>query len=189
MVVVSLFLWFLKPEEKINNIIQAIAIVTLVFITWFYARQTRELVKQEERAIEEEKENRYAEYAERRLQELFRPLIWHLIELVTIYKKAGIPDTIEADKIFSDFVRLHFDKGYMASRTLNKRILKYREELDKAMYELKKTKTHKSLEKWRKEILNKTEEMRDQIMEESRLIVISLKEAYGYLTKEEMQEV
>jgi len=44
-IIVSILLLCLNSQELINNIIQAIAIITLVFVTWFYATQTQNLVK------------------------------------------------------------------------------------------------------------------------------------------------
>ncbi len=59
---------------SLSDRIQAIAIITLVFITWFYAVQTQALVREERRALEEEKKRRSAEFGERKITILLGPL-------------------------------------------------------------------------------------------------------------------
>ena len=57
-IIASVLLVFLKPQETINNIIQAIAIITLVFVTWVYAKRTKDLVEQEKISLEEQKKEK-----------------------------------------------------------------------------------------------------------------------------------
>jgi len=59
---------------KLSDRIQAVSILTLVFITWFYAVQTQDLVKEQRRALEEEKKKRDAEFGEKRITVFLGPL-------------------------------------------------------------------------------------------------------------------
>jgi hypothetical protein len=54
--------------------IQAASMITLVFITLFYAVQTQALVKEERRALEEGKKKRSADFGERKMIVLLGPL-------------------------------------------------------------------------------------------------------------------
>jgi len=71
---VSILLYFLSENNIINNIVQADAIITLVFITYFYARQTQNLVEQEKKSLQEEKNKRYADFGEKRLKHFYYPI-------------------------------------------------------------------------------------------------------------------
>jgi hypothetical protein len=80
---------------SLSNRIQGIAIITLVFITWFYAVQTQALVKEERRALEEEKKRRSAEFGERKIMVLLGPLSEKLKDYYYCYTE---PFFEEADK-------------------------------------------------------------------------------------------
>jgi hypothetical protein len=69
-VLVILFIGTLKASDRI----QAGSVVTLVFITWFYAIQTQALVKEERRAFRAERDKRVAEYGEKRITQFLIPL-------------------------------------------------------------------------------------------------------------------
>jgi len=64
----------MSPDAKI----QAALMVLLIVITGFYAYQTQRLVKEERRALEEERMKRYAEFGEKRIQKFLRPLLQKL---------------------------------------------------------------------------------------------------------------
>ncbi len=72
--IVSIVLIFLEAKGRTSNIIQTVAIITLVFITWFYAKQTKKLV-------EEQKLERDLRFNERRLHSFYNPYILSLDEL------------------------------------------------------------------------------------------------------------
>lgn len=59
---------------RLSDRIQAISVITLVFITLFYAVQTQALVKEEKRALEEERNMRISEYGEKRITQFLKPL-------------------------------------------------------------------------------------------------------------------
>jgi hypothetical protein len=63
----------LSPDAKV----QAALMVLLIIITGFYAFQTHRLVKEQRRALEEERKKRYAEFGMQRMQKFLRPLLQH----------------------------------------------------------------------------------------------------------------
>jgi hypothetical protein len=70
----------LVGKMQLSDRIQAASMITLVFITMFYAVQTQALVKEERRALEEEKKRRSAEFGERKIVVLLGPLSTKLIK-------------------------------------------------------------------------------------------------------------
>jgi len=76
---VSIILWNIEAQGKISNMIQAGAIIALVFFTLFYAIQTQRLVEKQEKSIIEERKRRDAEFADRKLQDFFSPMIYKLV--------------------------------------------------------------------------------------------------------------
>jgi hypothetical protein len=80
-IIVSLILWVgsvltvsIAGTIHLSDRIQAASMITLVFITWFYAVQTQALVKEQRRSLEEEKKKRVADFGEKRISELLVPL-------------------------------------------------------------------------------------------------------------------
>ena len=70
-----------QPRLSLSDKIQAMSVITLVFITWFYAVQTQRLVKEQKNAIEEERKKRSAEFGVERIENFLRPLLQHLDDL------------------------------------------------------------------------------------------------------------
>lgn len=101
---VSVLLFFLKPHTKINNIIQAIALVTLVFVTWVYAKQTQNLVAQEKESLDEEIKMRNANFGEKRLKYFYVPTFKELNEL-----KNQLEEPVIDYELFSKTIRIYCD--------------------------------------------------------------------------------
>lgn len=74
-IIVSILLVFLGAKGKTSSTIQAIAIITLLFITWFYAKQTQRLVEQQKISLEEDRKKREADFGERIVKEYFMPMM------------------------------------------------------------------------------------------------------------------
>jgi len=122
-IIVSLLLIFLKPSEKLNNIIQAIAIITLVFITGFYANQTQKLVEQEKISLEEEKKKRDADFWEKRINEFYKPFTETLNDIRdALHEKEKDPKKL--NKLKRDFKYLSWQKGYMIPKETYKKMMK-----------------------------------------------------------------
>lgn len=71
--VIALIILFIG-SLRLSDRIQAVSVVTLVFITWFYAVQTQDLVREERRAFDAERDKRVAEYGEKRITHFLVPL-------------------------------------------------------------------------------------------------------------------
>ena len=78
---------------SLSDRIQAMSVITLVFITLFYSVQTRRLVKEQRDTLEEERKKRYAEFGMQRIQKFLRPLLERLEGL-----KDSVSQIVEASK-------------------------------------------------------------------------------------------
>jgi hypothetical protein len=76
--VVTILIIFFTRSLRSSDRIQAVSVITLVFITWFYAVQTQKLVKEQRLALEEERKKRYAEFGIERMEKFLRPLLQHV---------------------------------------------------------------------------------------------------------------
>ena len=77
------YLIYFQTSINVSDKIQALAIVTLVFVTIFYAYQTQRLV-------EEEKKRREAEFGLKLLFEINKPILTILIMLVKSIKQGNL---------------------------------------------------------------------------------------------------
>jgi hypothetical protein len=66
---------------SLSNRIQAMSVITLVFITLFYSVQTQRLVKEQRATLEEERKRQNAEFGMQRIQWFLRPLLERLKNL------------------------------------------------------------------------------------------------------------
>jgi hypothetical protein len=71
--VLLLIVLFVRAMQ-LSDRIQAASVITLVFVTMYYAVQTQALVKEEQRSLKEETDKRVAEYGEKRIKEFLIPL-------------------------------------------------------------------------------------------------------------------
>lgn len=87
-IILGIFLWlficfFIYFQSiYISDAIQAWAIVTLVFITLYYAWQTQRLVKQQQISLTEDKNKREADFWLGRLKEYYLPQKFNLTQLM-----------------------------------------------------------------------------------------------------------
>jgi len=93
----------------LNSIIHSFAVVTLVFVTWFYAKQTeiiakqgreqsiqsKEIALQTQKLVEEQKLSRDLEFSERRLHEFYNPFIYSLDQAIKKFIERRIEETDE----------------------------------------------------------------------------------------------
>jgi len=120
-IIASVLLIFLKPQETINNIIQAIAIITLIFVTWVYAKRTKDLVDQEKISLEEEKKKRDAEFWARAIEEFYIVFLDKVKEYLEVFWP--LKDLNQKISLRNEISKLIGVKGYMISKETKKRIL------------------------------------------------------------------
>lgn len=169
--IVSILLIFLKPQERINNIVQAIAILTLVFVTWFYAKQTQALVEQEKKALEEERGKRYIDFGEKRIAEFYKPFINKLNEMVHLVIKEPI-DLERIEKLGYETDDLFMKKGYLSSGKMGMELHKFQ----KILFEAEFAKTRKSIKKF----INAQDEIKEILRNEWFEIEDKIRKFYGY---------
>lgn len=178
---VACFFIYSQTEIDISNKIQSWAIVTLVFVTIYYAIQTQ-------RIVNEEKKRRIAEFGERRVKEVLYPLGEILLELVDTLS-ASPKDLVEINEKFKSFDKLHFERAYMLTKQLNEYIVEFRKEFKLL---LKSFKIVKNLEEDRimeKHINSMLEEAIYKLNKETRSITIKIKKTYGYYSNEKIKDI
>jgi hypothetical protein len=70
---------------QVNEMIQAEAIITLVFVTWFYAKQTQKQAKFAKNLLDEQKLKKDLEFNERRLHNFYNPFFESLMEAIMFF--------------------------------------------------------------------------------------------------------
>lgn len=121
-IVVTVLLSAIKAQLKIYNILHAIAIITLLFITLTYVIQTHKLLKQGKMAAEEEKKKRNADFAEKKLKEFYFPFRIKISQLEILMKKSNLSiDSVV--NLTKDIVELVSKYGYNMEKEVDKTLL------------------------------------------------------------------
>lgn len=164
-IVASVLLIFLKPQETINNIIQAIAIITLIFVTWVYAKRTKDLVDQEKISLEEEKKRRDAEHWEKRINEFFMPFIEKISDIRDGLHKSPI-DTKKMNELTKNTQYFFWHRGWLISKETFKKIEKLEFAIFVAVADIDKEslkRFHEAEKEVRKIIVNDWKETEDKL--------------------------
>ncbi len=108
------FIIYKQTDLLISDKIQALAIVTLIFVTIFYAIQTQRLVKQEKISLEEQKKKNHADFWERKLKEYFLPVRIALMDFIGLLSIKALP----SDEIKKEVLKISdlFAKAIMMSK-------------------------------------------------------------------------
>lgn len=108
-----LILISLYPEK--DKIIQSELVLILVAITFYYARQTQQQVKQAREMLEDERKKRSVMFAEAKLQEFYTPFSFNLIRLKTNIETLNWQNFRTEWQVVEDFV----------NKEINPLLLKY----------------------------------------------------------------
>lgn len=196
-IIISIVLLFLSPHEKISNIIQGIAIITLVFVTWFYAKQTQGLVEQqkafleqEKLSLEEEKNKRYAEFGEKRIEKFLHPILDKLQNIEKMlngmqFNMDNAHEIMVANRTFIDFDRFRFKNSYMATFSLTQKLLEFTNQVKESWITGEAINDRRARERWRDDYLRKMRRITKSVNDEFRDIMIHLRKTYGYFSGEE----
>lgn len=193
-VIASLVLAFISNEKQIRvyNIIQAAAIILLVFVTMFYAIQTKTQAYLTKQIIEEEQKKRLADFGERRIKETLRPLGEYLMMIDVLLGEQKV-DFKSLNEEINKFIMLHFKNGYMLTKQLNKDILKFRSQINSDVSDLRKRIEYNDIKQaaneLRKEMKSRVNEMIEKLRKETRDISIKIKKTYGYYTDEKIDDL
>lgn len=175
---IAIFSW----NELINNTIQTVAIITLVFITQFYAKQTQALVNQEKISLEEEKKKRYADFGEKRIDDFYNPLLVELGKLRGILDGPSI-NTSEVRQHKMQILEIGFKNVHMGSAKCGE----LRKNLDDELEDVLKKGRFRNEE--REKIKEDINELAKYICDESELIGDKIKDIYGYFAYENEEEL
>ena len=107
---------------KISNLIQALAIVTLVAVTWFYAKQTQRLVEESIKDRDEEIKKRNIDFLERTIGLFFEPMIQKLNDMRNLSSISEI-SAEEFNKVIRDVYYFFNGRRYMISEETASRVL------------------------------------------------------------------
>lgn len=177
-IIASVLLVFLKPQETINNIIQAIAIITLVFVTWVYAKRTKDLVEQEKISLEEQKKKRTIDFWEKRINEFYKPFIDKLNTMRREINKDTVDKKI-TENILKDVEDFYWKRRYMISIDTFKKIDELHTKLFIASIDIAQL-SNDEAEKLLKDFRMAESKVRDIIIMEWENIENSIRKFYGY---------
>lgn len=178
-IIASVLLIFLKPQQTINNVIQSIAIITLVFVTWVYAKRTKDLVEQEKISLEEEKKRRSVDFWRSRLTEFFIPLKINLQKLQKVVKFEPFSSD-EFSKTLSEFIEL-MSKAYMLTAEMNNSLISF-------MSYFKFQRRDKVEEGEIYAIIEQSEELLKKVNIEIRIFEYKINEIYGSKIDKKLQD-
>jgi hypothetical protein len=177
-IIVLLAVSILLPSDywssKISSFIQALAIITLVAVTWFYAKQTRELAKEQKKALREITNKRNIDFLERRIREFYGPFS-DSFDVITNMIEHRADIGISAENHFRLFYALMRDKEYMVSEEMRKKICDMIPVMEKARayaYASKEIKDN---------FLDLAKELERALNKEKEKIVNQIKEFYSIL--------
>ncbi len=181
-VVVLILLIFVGAKGKTSNIIQAIAIITLIFVTWFYTKQTQGLVEQQRAFLEqqklsldEEKKKRNADFEEKKLKEFYNPFKYLLFELRSIVENEASP-SIPTLELQAKIAKLGSGYGHMITGELEDKAV----DLLNHLFEVTNIneEDEEQLETWRKKALEKIRDVMKQKQKEIDIIRSIINETY-----------
>ena len=186
--IILVFIWILASIfvlillcPQIDEMIQAEAIITLVFVTIFYAIQTQKLVKQEKISLEEEKKRRTVDFWQSRLIEFFLPLRINLQKLQEIVMEFRPFSSDEFSKTLSEFIEL-MSKAYMLSPELNNSLISFLN-----MFKFQKREKVEEAEKYA--INEQSEELLKKVNIEIRIFEYKINEIYGFKIDRKLQDL
>lgn len=198
--IISVFSWLIvcfiihMQNLNVSDKVQAWAIITLVYITLYYAIQTQKLVEQERISLEEERKIRIANFGEKRLKEFYLPLTRELTNILGALQGTE-PEKIEyINESFHNFINILLEKHYLGTSSINEKIKNFHyefiPELRSAQYKLKKEEesAESILQELNSAVSKKVEDMKNIIIEEAKEILSNLKVTYEYSIIEDLED-
>lgn len=182
-VLVSIPIWILL-WCKVDKLIQSQLIVVLISITVYYAIQTRKLVERERIAFEDQLKKRDADYGEKKLQLFYTPLRYKLRDLkneIDLESDIKIPVV----KLLSEIAGLGLNYGYGMTKKLEEEVLS----LLRILFVIKDIKKEdaEKLETWKKNVLTKMENVKNQLEKETKFIKEIINKVYRIFSEEKLE--
>ena len=176
---------------RLSDRIQAVSVVTLVFITLFYAVQTQDLVKEERRAFKAERDKRIAEYGEKRIKQFLIPLKSKLLQLkdglsiITNPRSGPLidqwDDLISPIKcvLYDPIKNYYIENAYMSNDVLKEEIFKFFGQIEGSWPNID-NQDEKYTIAWKDEMERALDFIDGLIGTEIQLISTHIKKTYGY---------
>ncbi len=186
---ILIFFWILASyvilfilSLKTNDRVEAWAIVTLVFVTIYYAIQTKRLVKQEKISLEDAKEKRSADFWQQRLNEFYMPLKVNLFRLKTVleFKPFSVDEMLQT---LLEFIELS-KKAYMLSEEFNDLFVSF-VRVFKPVADFRKEPQE---ETWKDEIIEELEKLSKQVEKEIRIFEYKINKVFGFNIDDELKK-
>jgi hypothetical protein len=185
---VAIMVLVFTRRMSLSNRIQAMSVITLVFITWFYAVQTQRLVKEQRATLEEERKRRNAEFGMQRIQKFLRPLLKRLEDLkdiVSLIAKASKnPLQLDFENLRGLFrAQLNGTKEffgeylYMTNAVIRYGYLKITHMIMPTSIE---NPSEEFITQWKKEIDKYIAELETEVNNEISRICQNIRKAYGF---------
>ena len=174
---VSFLLWFAKPQKTWSIIIQADAIITLILVTWVYAKRTKDLVDQEKIALEDQIKKRRADFGKKLLEEFYVPFKSKLAKMKGIIKVD--PNSIKQVVIYrKELLELISGHENIITRETHNAIV----DLLAFMPQIEdiKKEDKKSLGRWKEKEEAKVKKANDYINKEIAIIESAICNVYGF---------
>ena len=162
--------------ELLNNTVSAIAMVTLVIVTMFYARQTEKQAQYLRMSLEENKKKRTVDFWERRIAEFYKPYLDKLNRMKLETSKYPI-DRTEINTIINNTRDFYWQKGHLVSEETYQQMIKLQDLLIQIMLD----KQEEHLDEFR----SAETKMREKIEKERKNDENEIREFYGYKDIEE----
>ncbi|MGB2764118.1 MAG: hypothetical protein WBC20_06860 [Candidatus Aminicenantaceae bacterium] len=174
-IVSILILIILCPE--VGEMIQAEALITLVFVTIFYAKQTQNLVEQEKISLEDQKSKRRADYGEKKLKEFYNPLKYKIHKLKnTIIVQPNLIKPIIL--LYNDILKLGSEHEYFVKKENEEVIV----ELLNVLWEIKDINilNKEKVKVWKKKGLIEAEKVINIVKKEINIVKKEIDKVYGF---------
>jgi hypothetical protein len=114
LIIAILFICFGK-DQRVGPGVMAFSTITLVFITWFYAKQTERLVEEQRNTLKETTEKRKIDFTERKLHEFYAPATFALAAISLEFESAHIEGLKNS---FCRLMDLYSRFSYFASKEI-----------------------------------------------------------------------
>ncbi len=196
-IILGIVIWIIivvlvvASKISVNDKIQACSVITLIFITVFYAVQTQRLVAEERRSLEETKKLRRAEYGEKRIGLCLKPLfdamndllvaLWRIVEWEKISTEVDYSDELKEAKVaLRQAQEIYDEKQFMLSSLLAEGVDSYLDKIEKSWPKQERAKRLGILGPWATEIIKDTERVQKLIQSESSEIAMNIRKTYGH---------
>jgi len=183
-ILVSVYIIFIACLST-KEMIEAWGIITLVFVTMFYAIQTRNLAEQERVSFKDQVNKRNVDFEEKKLKEFYYPFKYLIFDLRDKVKNEANP-LIPTFELYLEITKLGASAGHLITKKLEDIAV----DLLNSLFELKRVNVEdeEQLNLWREKVLEKIDRVEEQNKKEIIVIKNIIKDTY-VLFSESFEEI